>query len=112
MKRGIVIFTAVFAATLAVVFSLRVSADAVAVIVGVILGVLASVPTTVLLTYALLRGRGSQAAVAPALPHQPPVVIINAGDRQPSTAPAALPAVVSAASPRQWTVIGDVDSDD
>lgn len=111
MKRGVLIFITVFAVTLAIVFGLRASADALAVIIGVVLGVLASVPTTVLLVYAMLRGR-QQPAINGMPPHQPPVVIINAGDRATGAAPPVLPASLSATSPRQWTVIGDVDSDD
>jgi hypothetical protein len=65
----------------------------------------------VLLTYAMLRGRNQPAGNAP-LPHQPPVVVINAGEKSTTAAPPALPAVTSAAAPRQWTVIGDVDNDD
>ncbi|GAB4450562.1 MAG: hypothetical protein Kow0031_33080 [Anaerolineae bacterium] len=111
MKRGILLFIGLFALTLAVVFGLRASADAIAVIIGVVLGVVASVPTTVLLTYALLRSRNQPEAVTP--PYQPPVVVINAGDRQPTgSAPMTLPAPLAGPSPRQWTVIGDVDSDD
>ena len=114
MKRGLWLVAGLFAVTLAVVFGLRVSADALAVIIGVVLGVLASVPTTFLFAWLLLRARLQPAGERPpAAIQQPPVVLINANDRPSAVStPAALPGMSTPPGTRQWTMIGDVETDD
>jgi hypothetical protein len=112
MKRALLMMAAAFAVTLAIVFGIRASADALAVVLGVILGVVASVPTTFLVTYMLTRPRSQQDSISPQMTHQPPVVVINAGDKPNVSSPPALPALAPPNHGRQWTVIGDADTDD
>lgn len=114
MKRNILIIITAFVVTLSAIFGIRASADALAVVLGVILGVIASAPTTLLLTYVLMRHHGqhhSPASDRPTSP-QPPVVIINASDKPAISTPPSLPPPSSLpSSGRKWTVIGDADPD-
>ena len=112
MKRTILIIGVAFSISAGVVFGIRASADALAVIIGVVLGVAASVPTTFLITYVLTRSRlGGEAAQPYATPHQPPVIVINTADKPGVSHPSpALPALSAPTHGRQWTVIGDDDT--
>lgn len=113
-----------FFAGLGVVVGQRLSAEAMAVVIGVVAGVLASIPTSLLVTWAVLRAapRPAEAAPAPApapAPEPPRVVVMpqpapypypaNAytpagGYGQPAYAPPA-PAL-SPSHERQFNVIG------
>jgi hypothetical protein len=112
MKRGLLIAGLASITTLVILFGIRASTDALAVILGVVLGVAASVPTTILVTYILLRPNTGGYAPPPqsALPLHPPVVVINTTDKPAISAPAALPAPGLSSQPRRWTVIGDADT--
>jgi hypothetical protein len=112
MKRSLLIIAIAFTITVAAIFGVRASADALAVVLGVILGVVASVPTTFMVTYLLTRPRSNNDAASPQLPHQPPVVIINASDKATMPPQPVLPALTSPGHSRRWTVIGDSDTDD
>lgn len=107
MKRALLIMGICFSVTLAIVFGVRVSADALAVIIGIVLGVASTVPTTLMTVYLLTRHRASQNP--PVLPYQPPVVVINTPDKPGLTQPAA--SLPTLPTPRQWTVIGDTDTE-
>ncbi|MCG3206466.1 MAG: hypothetical protein FOGNACKC_00065 [Anaerolineae bacterium] len=108
MKRALWVMGICFSITLAIVFGLRVSADALAVIIGIVLGVASTVPTTLVTIYLLTRQRANQQT--PPAPYQPPVVVINGSDR-PGPPTMSLPAVPASPQGRQWTVIGDADTD-
>lgn len=109
MKKGLLIAGLASITTLAILFGIRASTDALAVIVGVVLGVVASVPTTVLVTYILLRPNAGSQSLPPQSPlsAHPPVVVINTTDKPAISAPAALPAPGLSGQSRRWTVIGD-----
>ncbi len=110
MKKGLLVVGVTFAVTAAVVFGTRVSADALALVVGVILGVTASVPTTLVVVFILTRPRpGERNGIA--APPSPPVIVVNAAERNAATAPPALPAPFPAEPARQWTVIGEVETE-
>ncbi len=115
MKRGFLIIGLTFVMTLAVVFGFRASADAMAVVIGVILGVAAGIPTTLLMVYVMTRQQNKLDKTSQT-PPQPPVFVINAGDKQPynssNSFPPALPMPhASNQSGRKWTVIGDTETD-
>jgi hypothetical protein len=94
-----------------VVVGMRMSAEALAVVIGVILGVAASVPTTLLLVFMLTRQQQRLEKSAPPMLQQPPVFVINAGDKAQPYAPPALPAAYPLPETnRKWTVIGDADT--
>lgn len=110
MKRALWVMGICFSITLAIVFGLRVSADALAVIIGIVLGVASTVPTTLVTIYLLTRQRANQPP--PPAPYQPPVVVINGSDRPGLPAPVmSLPGMPASPQGRQWTVIGDADTD-
>jgi len=113
MKQTILIIGVAFSITVGLVFGIRASADALAVIIGVVLGVVASVPTTFLITYVLTRSRlGGEVAPSHTSSHQPPVVVINTADKPGMSHPTpVLPALSAPTHGRQWTVIGDGDTD-
>ncbi len=112
MKRSLLIISIVFTITLVIVFGVRASPDAMAVVIGVILGVVASVPTTLLLVFALTRQQNKLEKTSQQMPPQPPVFVINAGDKAQSYTPPALPPPhLSADNGRKWTVIGDTETD-
>ena len=113
MKRAILIIGVAFSITVGVVFGIRASADALAVIIGVVLGVAASVPTTFLITYTLTRSQlGNDDGQPRTMSHQPPVIVINTADKPGGSYPIpALPALSAPTHGRQWTVIGDGDTD-
>ena len=113
MKQTILIIGIIFSITVGVVFGVRASADALAVIIGVVLGVVASVPTTFLITYTLTRSRGDGDTGQPRVnSHQPPVIVINTADKPGvSHSSPALPALSAPIQGRQWTVIGDGDTE-
>ena len=112
MKRGIFIVGLAFVITLAVIFGFRASADAMAVVIGVMLGVAAGIPTTLLVVFIMTR-QTNRLDKSTQQPPQPPVFVINAGDKQPyNPSPPALPApYASNQGGRKWTVIGDTDID-
>ncbi|MBN1994775.1 MAG: hypothetical protein JW953_18910 [Anaerolineae bacterium] len=108
MKRGLLIIGIVFIVTLTIVFGMRVSPDAMAVVIGVILGVAAGVPTTLLLVFVLTRQQNRLEKLPSQMPAQPPVFVINAGDKPPAySPPPALPAPHATENGRKWTIIGD-----
>lgn len=109
MKRLLLVMGICFSVTLAIVFGSRVSGDALAVIIGVILGVFSSVPTTLLFSYLLARQRPPQNP-PPAMPYQPPVIVVNAGDKPGQSYSPGLPALAPPEQGRKWTVIGDSDT--
>jgi hypothetical protein len=113
MKRNLLIIGVAFAITLAIIFGTRISPDALAVVIGVLLGIAASVPTTLLVVFILTRQQNRLEKSAQPMFQQPPVFVINAGDKPQPLAPPALPApyLSAADTGRKWTVIGDVDTD-
>jgi hypothetical protein len=110
MKRTLLILGIVFTVTAVVVFGIRVSPDALAVVIGVILGVAAGIPTTLLVVYVWTRQQ-NRLEKSQQMPPQPPVFVINAGDKtpQPFNTPPALPP--SQTNGRKWTVIGDTETE-
>jgi hypothetical protein len=111
MKRSFLIIGIAFVITLALVFGLRASADAMAVVIGVILGVAAGIPTTLLILFVLMRQHGKpDPSVHPS--SQPPVIVINAGDKPQAYTPQPPALLPAPNSGRKWTVIGDTQLDD
>lgn len=113
MKR-ILLFTGLaFGVALALFFALRASPDAMAVVIGVVLGVAAGIPTTLLVVFVMTRQQGRSDKLHPQQT-QPPVIVINSGDKAQSLSP-SLPALpMPSANPnggRKWTVIGDAETD-
>ena len=111
MKRSFLIISVVFMITLAVIFGFRASADAIAVVIGVILGVAAGIPTTLLILFVLMRQNGkSDASVQQS--SQPPVIVINAGDKPQAYTPSPPALLPPPNGGRKWTVIGDTELDE
>jgi hypothetical protein len=112
MKRLLFVMGVCFSVTLAIVFGTRVSADALAVIIGVVLGVLSGVPTALLFAYAITRRQANQNGQTP-MSYQPPVIVVNGNERATGSAhPPSTPLLPPPTQGRQWTVIGDSDTDD
>jgi hypothetical protein len=113
IKQGLLFIGLAFAITLAVVIGWRVSTDALAVIIGVILGIAASVPTTLLIMFILTRQQNRLNQQAYHAPQHPPVIVVNAADApQNRPHPLALPPPHPANGARQWTVIGDMETEE
>lgn len=112
MKRGLAALGLAFIIALTIVLGFRVSADALAVIAGVFLGILASIPTTVAVVYVLMRQQTKLDRSPYPLPQHPPVVVINAADKNQGYSPPALPSGnYPANGTRRWTVIGEAETD-
>ena len=112
MKRGLFFLGFSVVITLTIVLTTRVSADALAVIVGLLLGILASLPATLLLIFVMTRQQNKVERPLNQLPQHPPVVVVNASEKSSgySAAP-ALPAPQGINGRRQWTIIGDQETD-
>jgi hypothetical protein len=93
MKYKTILFVALlaFAVSLAVVVGQRLSAEAMAVIVGVVAGVAASIPTSLIVVWAALRGRGEARPVEVRRPEapEPRIVVVPAPSAAPAYAPSA-----------------------
>ena len=111
MKRSFLIIGITFIITLTLVFGLRASADAMAVVIGVILGVAAGISTTLLILFVVMRqnGKSDHQTQQPA---QPPVIVINAGDKPQSYTPSPPALLPPSNGGRKWTVIGDTELDE
>ena len=118
MKRLLTIVAAAFAVALAVVIGIRMSAEAMAVVVGVVCGVLASIPTSLLLIWALRRGStggvgAENQAGNGAVPHYPPVVVVNPGQGMSAYGPSTLPlerGLPVPTGPRTFKVVGEEET--
>ena len=109
-----------FVITLAVLIGWRLSDQAAAVIIGVVAGVSASIPTSLIVVWATLRGRGDQPPAA--APPEPRVIIIqparasaapDASERSQTALPVYDTPQATGYSrqpgPRQFTIIGGED---
>jgi len=111
MKRGLVVISLAVGITFTIILGIRISTDALAVIVGVALGILASVPTTVIVMFIITRQQSRLQRFTTQASQPPPVIVVNAADRNQPYLPPALPASTPASGPRKWTVIGDEETD-
>jgi len=112
MKRALIIMGVTFGVTLAIIFAARASADALGIVIGVVLGILARVPTTLLLVWLLARSRNGLDRYGPALPPQPPVVVVTPQSlpQPPYLQPPSLSGLAPPVSRRAFTIVGDEET--